>query len=57
MTSKMNLKEATIEELEEQCQEVQGTPFGHNIIALICQETEERFGEDEAVRLFETYQN
>ena len=57
MTSKMNLKEATIEELEEKCQEVQGTPFGHNIIALICQQAEDKFGEDEAVRLFETYQN
>ena len=55
--SKIDYKKATIEELEEQCQEVQGTPFGHNIIALICQQAEERFGEDEAVRLFETYQN
>ena len=55
--TKLNLKEATIEELEEECQEVQGTHFGNTIIALICKQAEERFGEDEAVRLFETYQN
>ena len=54
--SRLNLTEATIEELEAECDRVQGTMYGHNIIALICQEAEKRFGEDEADRLFDTYQ-
>ena len=54
--SKLNLKTATIDELEDECIKVEGTPYGHNIIALICQVAEERFGEGEADRLFDTYQ-
>lgn len=54
--SRFKIKEATLEELEEQCVEVLGTPYGHNIIGLICQEAENRFGEEEGDRLFELYQ-
>ena len=54
--SKLNLKECTLEELEDECINVQGTNFGHNIIGIICRVAEERFGEVEADRLFETYQ-
>ena len=54
--SKLNLQEATIEELEDECLEVMGTPYGHNIIGIICGVVKDRFGEDEADRLFESYQ-
>ena len=54
--SKLNLKTATIEELEEECESVMGTPFGHNIIGIICNQVAERFGEDEAIRFFDSYQ-
>ena len=54
--SKLNLKECTLEELEDECINVQGTNFGHNIIGIICRVAEERFGEVEADRLFTTYQ-
>ena len=54
--SKLNLKTATIEELEEECESVMGTPFGNNIIGIICNQVEERFGEDEAIRFFDSYQ-
>ena len=55
--SKLNLKTATLEELEDECFEVQGTKFGHNVIGIICGVVEKRFGEVEADRLFKTYQN
>ena len=54
--SRLNIKEASIEELEEECENVLGTPYGHNIIGLICNVVDERFGEEEANRFFETYQ-
>ena len=54
--SKLNLKTATIEELEEECESVLGTPFGHNIIGLICRQVEKEYGKEEADRFFNTYQ-
>ena len=54
--SKTNLKTATLEQLEDECAELMGTPYGHNMIGIICQTVEDRFGEKEADRLFETYQ-
>ncbi len=51
-----NIKTATLEELELKCLEIQGTTFGHNMIGLICNVVEERFGKDEANRFFKTYQ-
>jgi|TARA_R100001082_G_C4284786_1_gene125516 hypothetical protein len=53
---RMNIKEATLEELEDECINVMGTPYGHNIIGIICSEAEKRFGKEEAKRLFELYQ-
>ena len=44
---RINIKEATIYELEQECENVLGTPYGHNIIGIICSEAE---------RLFDTYQ-
>tara|TARA_R110000824_G_scaffold343239_2_gene529856 strand:+ start:193 stop:372 length:180 start_codon:yes stop_codon:yes gene_type:complete len=55
--SKINLKTATIDELEDECDNVQGTNYGHNIIGIICRVVKDRFGVDEADRLFDTYQN
>ena len=54
--SKLKIQTATIEELENECMEVMGTPYGHNIIGLICNVVDERFGKDEAKRFFKTYQ-
>lgn len=54
--SRLNLKTATLNELENECERVQGTNYGHNIIGIICRETKKRFGENEADRLFNTYQ-
>ena len=53
---KLNLKECSLEEMEDKCMDVMGTPYGHNIIGIICQMAEERFGEKEADRLFDLYQ-
>ena len=55
MRNRINLKTATLEELENECEEVVGTPYGHNIIGLICNTVDERFGEKEAERLFNIY--
>tara|TARA_R100000808_G_C2069503_1_gene97604 strand:+ start:521 stop:697 length:177 start_codon:yes stop_codon:yes gene_type:complete len=54
--NKVNLKTATLEQLENECDELQGTQFGHNMIGLICQTVEERFSKEDAERLFNTYQ-
>ena len=54
--AKINLEECTLEEMQQECEEVQGTPYGHNIIGIICNVAEKRFGESEAERLFEEYQ-
>ena len=54
--SRTNLKTATLEELEDECMEVMGTPYGHNMIGIICRTVKERFGKEDADRLFNTYQ-
>ena len=54
--SRLNIETATIEELEDECFEVQGTNYGHNISGIICGVVKKRFGEDEADRLFDEYQ-
>ena len=56
MMSKLNLKTATIDELEDECESVMGTTYGHNIIGIICREAKERFGKEKADYLFNTYQ-
>jgi len=54
--SRINLKTATLEQLEDECAELMGTPYGHNMIGIICSTASDRFGKEEADRLFETYQ-
>ena len=54
--SKINLKTATLDEIREECECVLGTPFGHNMIGLMCSVVSDRFGKDEADSLFEDYQ-
>jgi len=54
--SRTNLKTATLEQLEDECMELMGTPFGHNMIGIICRTVEDRFGKEDADRLFNTYQ-
>tara|TARA_Y100001963_G_C6693316_1_gene405720 strand:- start:323 stop:493 length:171 start_codon:yes stop_codon:yes gene_type:complete len=53
---RVNINTCTLDELHEQAAEVYGTNFGHNIIALICQVAKNRFGEEAANEIFETYQ-
>ena len=54
--NKINLNTATIKELEDECWDNVGLPFGHNIIGIICNVVKERFGKEEAERFFRTYQ-
>ena len=54
--SRLNINEATLDELEEECADLMGTQFGHNMIGIICNVVDERFGEKEAERLFNFYQ-
>ena len=54
--SRTTLKTATLEQLEDECMELMGTPYGHNMIGIICQTVEDRFGKEDAERLFNTYQ-
>ena len=53
--SKINLKTATLDELEEECMELMGTPYGHNMIGIICRTVEDRFSKEAADRLFNFY--
>ena len=55
--ARINIEKASIEELEQECMEVLGTPYGHNIIGIICNVVEKRFGEEEAKRFYDEYQN
>tara|TARA_R100001163_G_C5032420_1_gene172278 strand:- start:227 stop:403 length:177 start_codon:yes stop_codon:yes gene_type:complete len=54
--ARLNLQTATLEELENECAELMGTQFGHNMIGIICNVVDERFGEEQAERLFNFYQ-
>ena len=54
--SKTNLKTATLEQLEDECMKLMGTPYGHNMIGIICRTVSDRFSKEEADRLFNTYQ-
>ena len=54
--SKINIKTATLEELENECDELLGTPYGHNMIGIMCNVVDERFGKEEAQELFDDYQ-
>ena len=53
---KFNLSKATLDEMDDECWRVKGTPYGHNMIALICDEAKKRFGEEAADELFNKYQ-
>tara|TARA_R100001463_G_scaffold84788_1_gene139535 strand:+ start:587 stop:760 length:174 start_codon:yes stop_codon:yes gene_type:complete len=50
------LKTASLLELEEKCMELSGTTFGHNMIGIILGVVSDRFGDDEANRMYELYQ-
>ena len=51
-----NLEDLTLESAEDQIIAVLGTPYGHNIIAIILQQVEDKFGEHEAEKLWHEYQ-
>ena len=54
--SKTYLKDLTLESAEDRIIDVLGTPYGHNIIAIILEQVEEKFGEVEAEKLYHEYQ-
>ena len=54
--ARINLKTATFQELENECIKNLGTMYGHNIIGIICEIAEERFGKEKAEYLFDSYQ-
>ena len=54
--ARLKIQTATLEELENECAELMGTQFGHNMIGIICNVVDERFGEEQAERLFNFYQ-
>ena len=56
MPRKVNINTCSKEELHDECFRVMGTPYGHNMIGLICNVAEERFGEEVAQELYEKYQ-
>ena len=56
MRSRINIQTATLKELENECEELVGTQFGHNMIGIICNVVDDRFGKEEAQRLFDEYQ-
>ncbi len=56
MRRKINLKTATLDEIRQECENVYGTPFGHNMIGIMCNVVDERFGKEEAQELFDDYQ-
>jgi|TARA_R110000824_G_scaffold49619_2_gene139300 hypothetical protein len=56
MRRKINLETATLDEIWDECENVYGTPFGHNMIGIMCNVVDERFGEEEAQELCNSYQ-
>jgi len=53
---KSDLENITLESAEKEILRVWGTPYGHNIIAIILKQVHEKFGEDEALKLYYQYQ-
>ena len=54
--SKVKLKDMTVEDMRDECESVLGTPYGHNIIGIICDMAEKKFGVEVAQEIFEDYQ-
>ncbi len=54
--SRFDFKNMTLESAESEILSVLGTPYGHNMIGIIIGQVAEKFGETEADRLFEQYQ-
>ena len=54
--TKININTCTLLELDFECKKVKGTTFGHNMIGLMCNVAEKRFGKKEAEKLCKKYQ-
>ncbi len=52
----MSSEKMTLESAENEIIDVLGTPYGHNIIALILQQVSEKFGKAKADKLYDQYQ-
>ena len=54
---RINIKTASLEEIEDHIIELLDTTFGHNIIGIILSQVKERFGKEKADEFYELYQN
>lgn len=54
--SRIKIETATLDEIWDECESVLGTQFGHNMIQIMCQVVEKRFGKNEAQELYDVYQ-
>ena len=54
---RINIKTASLEEIEDHIIELLGTTFGHNMIGVMLNQVKERFGKDKADELYELYQS
>ena len=54
--ARFNFEKMTLDSAEGEIISVLGTPYGHNMIGIILNQVKEKFGEEEADRLFEKYQ-
>ena len=56
MIKRKEFENMSLEDAEQKIVQVLGTPYGHNIIALIIGKVEMKYGEKEADKLFNKYQ-
>ena len=56
MIKRKEFENMSLEDAEQKIVQVLGTPYGHNIIALIIGKVEKKYGEKEADKLFNKYQ-
>ena len=54
--SRFDFENMTLESARNECFRVYGTTYGHNMIYIILDKVEEKFGEKEADKLFEEFQ-
>lgn len=47
---------ATLSEIQTECMILKGSQHGHNMIGILCDIVEKRFGEKESIKLYKKYQ-
>ena len=54
--AKFKPQTATLREIQTECSLLKGSGYGHNMIGLLCDIVEKRFGEKESIKLYKKYQ-